>query len=71
MKFLKRSLVHVGEGPNDIPEDNYPFHHNNHFAQIAYTTEDIRFTAKDDNLYANCFGKPSGTLEIAALNPAF
>lgn len=60
-----------GEGPNEIPEGNYTFHHNNHFAQIAYAEKDIRFTMKGDNLYATCLGKPSEELSITSLNSAF
>jgi len=60
-----------GQGPSDIPEGNYTYHHNNHFAQITYTKDDIRFTVKGDNLYAICLGKPDGNLKIEALNTAF
>ncbi|KAA3661961.1 MAG: hypothetical protein DWQ10_03510, partial [Calditrichaeota bacterium] len=60
-----------GQGPSEIPEGNYTYHHNNHFAQISYTKEDIRFTVKGDNLYATCLGKPEGNLKIEALNSGF
>ena len=50
---------------------NYTYHHNNHFAQISYTKDDIRFTVKGNNLYATCLGKPDGDLKIGALNSAF
>lgn len=60
-----------GEGPNEIPEGNYTFHHNNHFGQISYSKEDIRFTVNGDYLYATCLGKPDGDLRIKALNSAF
>ncbi|GHB63697.1 alpha-L-fucosidase [Persicitalea jodogahamensis] len=60
-----------GEGPNDIAAGNHIFHHNNHFAQIAYDKADIRFTSKGNDLYATVLGKPEGNLTIRALNTAF
>ncbi len=60
-----------GEGPNEVPLGNYSFHHNNHFADIAYSGEDIRFTTKGDHLYAVCLGKPDGKLSIPSLNTSF
>ena len=60
-----------GQGPSDLPEGNGTYHHNNHFAKITYTKDDIRFTVKGDNLYAICLGKPDGRLRIEALNTAF
>ena len=57
-----------GEGPTVIPEGNYTFHHNDHFGQIAFTAEDIRFTAKGDNLYVTCLGNPGAELLVRALN---
>ncbi|MEM9718469.1 MAG: alpha-L-fucosidase [Bacteroidota bacterium] len=60
-----------GQGPAEIPEGNYIFHHNNHFAQIAYTRADIRFTVKGNNLYATCLGKPESSFSIEALNSSF
>lgn len=60
-----------GQGSSEIPEGNYTYHHNNHFAQITYLKDDIRFTVKGDNLYSICLGKPDGNLKIEALNSAF
>ncbi|MFY0626952.1 MAG: alpha-L-fucosidase [Reichenbachiella sp.] len=60
-----------GEGPNEIADGNYKYHHNNHFAKIQYGTKDIRFTTKGDNLFATCLGKPEGDLKIGALNSDF
>lgn len=60
-----------GQGTSKIPEGNYNYHHNNHFAQIAFTKEDIRFTTKGDNLYASCLGNPGEELSIGALNSSF
>ncbi|MGS0527424.1 alpha-L-fucosidase [Zobellia nedashkovskayae] len=60
-----------GEGPTDIDEGNYTYHHNNHFAQVQYTKEDIRFTVNGNYLYASCLGKPDGDLLIKSLNSSF
>ncbi|MGB5264307.1 MAG: hypothetical protein WBN28_11960, partial [Lutimonas sp.] len=60
-----------GEGSNEIEVGNYSFHHNNHFAKIQYSKEDIRFTVNGDYLYATCLGKPDGDLSIATLNSSF
>ncbi len=60
-----------GEGPNDIEVGNYSFHHNNHFAQIQYSVEDIRYTTNGNNLYATCLGKPEDELKIGALKSSF
>ncbi len=60
-----------GEGPSVISEGNYTYHHNNHFAQISYNKDDIRYTVKGNDLYAICLGKPEGELRIGALNSAF
>ncbi len=43
-------------------------HHNNHFAQIKYSEEDIRFTSKGPYLYAICLGNPGESLTIKSLN---
>ncbi|MEM9985791.1 MAG: alpha-L-fucosidase, partial [Bacteroidota bacterium] len=60
-----------GEGPSEVPVGNYTFHHNNHFNQLAYSKEDIRFTVKGDYLYATCLGQPGNELTIEALNSGF
>ncbi len=60
-----------GEGPTEIPDGNYTYHHNNHFAQIAYTKDDIRFSVKGDSLYVICLGRPEGVLRVGALNSSF
>lgn len=35
--------------------------------KMKYTAEDIRFTTKEDALYAFCLGKPSGKIKIVSL----
>lgn len=60
-----------GEGPSEIPEDKLTFHHNNHFAQISYDQNDIRFTVKGDMLYAICLGASTEKLIIKSLGAGF
>jgi alpha-L-fucosidase len=33
-------------------------------SEVAYTAKDIRFTAKDDTLYATCLGWPNEPVKI-------
>lgn len=61
-----------GEGPTIIePLSSGSFHHNDHFGNLSFTAEDIRFTVKGDVLYATCLGTPDGPLTIQALSTAF
>lgn len=60
-----------GEGPTEIETGNYTFHHNNHFAKIQFTREDIRFTVKGNDLYVTCLGKPESELMIRSLSSEF
>lgn len=60
-----------GEGDSEIEVGNYSFHHNNHFAKIQYSKNDIRFTVNGDHLFATCLGKPDDQLIIKALNSGF
>jgi alpha-L-fucosidase len=52
-----------GEGPTSMNRTGY-FTEDN---QIKYTAQDIRFTAKDQNLYAICLGWPDELLTIQSL----
>ncbi|MEO0587891.1 MAG: alpha-L-fucosidase, partial [Planctomycetota bacterium] len=47
-----------GEGPTLIDDWNKTYHHNDHFNQTAFTAEDIRFTTRDDRLFATTLGLP-------------
>lgn len=60
-----------GEGPSEAPTGNYSMHHNNHFAQIKFTEEDIRFTVNGPHLYATCLGWPGDSLTIRTLNSRY
>ena len=50
-----------GEGPTGSPKG---FHEK---AQDTYTAKDIRFTTKDNVLYAICLGRPEGELVITSM----
>lgn len=47
-----------GEGPVKEPEGH--FNNHNAFAKIKYSAKDIRYTTKEDNIYAIPLGKPTG-----------
>ena len=63
--------VIYGEGPTNIKTGNYTYHHNEHFGVHHFTKQDIRFTIKDNNLYAICLGVPDKSLNIKSLNTTF
>ncbi len=60
-----------GEGPNQIEVGNYSMHHNNHFGQIKFSGEDIRFTVNGEYLYAICMGWPGDKVTIESLNTRY
>jgi alpha-L-fucosidase len=60
-----------GEGPSKAPAGNYSMHHNNHFAQVKFGAEDIRYTVNGPYLYATCLGWPGESLTIRSLNSAY
>ena len=49
-----------GEGPTKMKKAGYFMEGE----EVEYTAQDIRFTAKDDVLYAICLGWPEGKVEI-------
>jgi len=56
-----------GEGPHRIEKPG-PF---NEDEKVRYTGEDIRFTAKDDTLYAICLGWPGEEITIRSVAEKF
>lgn len=56
--------LHYGEGPTRMGKAG-PFSEG---AEVYYTSQDIRFTAKDDTLYAICLGWPDAQVTIKTLN---
>ncbi len=51
-----------GEGPTKEPEGHFKNH--KAFEKIVYTNEDIRYTTKEDIIYAFVFGKPMVNTEL-------
>jgi alpha-L-fucosidase len=51
-----------GEGPTEMTKAGYFMEDE----EVEYTAQDIRFTAKDDALYAICLGWPKEKVEIAS-----
>ncbi|MEM7129061.1 MAG: alpha-L-fucosidase [Chloroflexota bacterium] len=63
------SWVTYGEGPTEMPKGGYFMEDK----EVKYTAEDIRYTVKDDTIYAICLGWPGqeATLtELKQLYPA-
>jgi len=59
-------LTH-GEGPTKMKRSG-PFSEKK---EVHYTAKDIRFTAKDDSLYAICLGWPGGKVTIKTLRSMY
>jgi len=56
-----------GEGPTEMPKAGYFMEDE----EVQYTARDIRFTAKDDALYAICLGWPDERVLIETLKHAY
>lgn len=56
-----------GEGPTEMPKAGYFMED----AEVEYTAEDIRFTVKDDNIYAICLGWPGKEVTVKTLKSLY
>jgi alpha-L-fucosidase len=56
-----------GEGPTQLTKPGYFMEDK----EVKYTAQDIRFTVKDDVLYAICLGRPKELLVIQALKSLY
>jgi alpha-L-fucosidase len=56
-----------GEGPTEMPKAGYFMED----AEVEYTAEDIRFTVKDDYLYAILLGWPGKEVTIQTLKSLY
>jgi len=56
-----------GEGPTQMSKAGYFMED----AEVQYTAEDIRFTAKGNDLYAICLGRPGKELTIQSLHALY
>jgi alpha-L-fucosidase len=59
--------VTYGEGPTQMTKAGYFMEDQ----EVQYTARDLRFTAREDNLYAICLGWPQGPLTIQALRALY
>ena len=51
-----------GEGPTKEPEGHFKYHRD--FLKIVYSAADVRYTKKDDHIYATLLGWPGAGKEI-------
>lgn len=51
-----------GEGPTKEPEGHFRYHRE--FLKIVYSAKDVRYTTKDDVVYAAVLGWPGANTEI-------
>ena len=56
-----------GEGPTQMAKGGYFIEDQ----EVSYTADDIRFTTRDDNLYAICLGIPEGPVSITSLRTLY
>lgn len=54
--------LNYSEGPTKMTKSGYFME----TEEVDYTAQDIRFTAKDDTLYATCLGWPDRPVKIVA-----
>jgi alpha-L-fucosidase len=55
--YKTRPWYTFGEGPTKEPEGHFKFHKD--FLKLKYTVEDIRYTTRDNIIYASFLGKPT------------
>jgi alpha-L-fucosidase len=60
--YETRPWYTFGEGPTKEPEGHFKYHED--FLKIVYSSDDVRYTKKDDHIYATLLGWPGGGQEI-------
>ncbi len=60
--YETRPWYTFGEGPTREPEGHFKFHRD--FLKIVYSSKDIRYTRKEDCIYATVLGWPGAEKEI-------
>ena len=60
--FETRPWYTFGEGPTKEPEGHFKYHRD--FLKIVYSADDVRYTKKDDHIYATLLGWPGAGEEI-------
>jgi alpha-L-fucosidase len=59
--------MNYGEGPTQMTKAGYFMEDQ----EVRYTAQDIRFTVKDDTLYAICLGWPEGPITVETLKSLY
>lgn len=59
--------VTYGEGPTEMPKGGYFMEDQ----EVAYTAEDVRYTVKDDAIYATCLGWPGREARLNELRQLY
>ena len=60
--YETRPWYTFGEGPTKEPEGHFKYHRD--FLKIVYSADDVRYTKKDDHIYATLLGWPGAGEEI-------
>jgi len=66
--YATRPWYTFGEGPTKEPEGHFKNHRE--FAKIKYNAHDIRYTSKDNTVYATFLGTPKGEQRLTAFAKA-
>ncbi len=62
--YATRPWYIFGEGPTKEPEGHFKNHRE--FAKVKYNAHDIRYTSKENTIYATFLGSPTGKQTLAA-----
>lgn len=62
--YATRPWYTFGEGPTKEPEGHFKNHRE--FAKVKYNAQDIRYTSKENTIYATFLGSPTGKQTLAA-----
>jgi alpha-L-fucosidase len=62
--YATRPWYTFGEGPTKEPEGHFKNHRE--FAKVKYNAQDIRYTSKQNTIYATFLGSPTGKQTLAA-----
>jgi len=60
--YETRPWYTFGEGPTKEPEGHFKFHRD--FLKIVYSSDDVRYTKKDNHIYATILGWPGAGEQI-------
>ena len=60
--YETRPWYTFGEGPTKEPEGHFKYHRD--FLKIVYSSDDVRYTKKDNHIYATILGRPGAGEQI-------